>query len=193
MDFCYSGPMESAESAVAPYRRLGKPLSDGVGAVRYSTLQTKDDERARFGRHYYTRSGVVPRLERGLVDAMVEIFGAAQVRQPRIALPAQGGAIKHVARDATALWHRDALYSVIVQASGDDGSGDIENTQWVKSNWPGIESFTSGVYANTNFADAGADKVRAAYGGNYDRLVALKNKYDPTNLFRLNPNIQPRA
>jgi len=128
-----------------------------------------------------------------LIDAMIEIFDAAPVRQPRIALPAQGGAIKRVARDATALWHRDALVSVVFQASGDDGSGDIANTQWVRSNWPRIESFTSGVYANTNFADSGADRVRAAYGGNYDRLVALKSKFDPDNLFRLNANIQPRA
>ena len=192
-DVCYSGPMESAERALAPYRQLGKPLSDDLKAVRYTELQTQDDERARFGRHYYTRSGLVPRLERDLVDTMIEIFGAAQVRQPRIALPAQGGAIKRVARDATALWHRDTLHSVIFQASGDDGSGDTENTQWVKSNWPTVERFTSGVYANTNFADSGADKVRAAYGGNYDRLVALKNKYDPANLFRLNANIQPHA
>ena len=193
MDVCYSGPMQSAEGALAPYRKLGKPLSDGVGAVRYTTLQTKDDERARFGRHYYTRSGVVPRLERGLVDAIAEIYGEAQVRLPRIALPAQGGAIKRIARDATALWHRDVLHSVIVQASGDDGSGNTENIEWVKANWPAVESFTSGFYANTNLADAGAGRIRGAYGGNYDRLVALKSKYDSTNLFRLNANIQPRA
>ena len=193
MDFCYSGRMESAESAVAPYRRLGKPLNDRVGAVRYTALQTKDDERARFGRHYYTRSGVVTRLDPGLLDAIIDVFGAAQVRQPRIALPAQGGAIKRVARDATALWHRDVLHSVIVQASGDDGSGDAENTAWVKANWPAIESFTSGFYANINLADVGADRIRGAYGGNYDRLVTLKNKYDPGNLFRLNANIQPVA
>jgi hypothetical protein len=172
---------------------LGKPLSDGLAAVQYTKLQTKDDERARFGRHYYTRSGVAPRLERGLLDAIVEIYGESQVRQPRIALPAQGGAIKRIARDATALWHRDVLHSVIMQASGDDGSGDAENTEWVKSNWPTVEAFTSGVYANTNLADVGAGRIRAVYGGNYDRLVTLKNKYDPTNLFRLNANIQPRA
>lgn len=148
---------------------------------------------ARFGRHYYTRSGVVPRLERGLIDAIVEMYGEAQVRQPRIAMPAQGGAIKRIARDATALWHRDVLHSVIYQASGDDGSGDAENIEWVKFSWPAVEGFTFGYYANTNLADVGAGRVRAAYGGNDDRLVALKSKYDSGNLFRLNANIQPRA
>ncbi len=66
-----------------------------------------------------------------------------------------------------------------------------ENIEWVKSNWPAVEGFTSGFYANTNLADVAAGRVRAAYGGNYDRLVALKTHYDPTNLFRLNANIQP--
>ena len=191
MDVCYSGPMQSAEQVLAPYRSLGKPLSDGLAPVHYSKLQTKDDERARFGRHYYTRSGILTQLEGGLIDAIVEVFGAAQVRQPRIALPAQGGAIKRIARDATALWHRDAQFSVIFQTSGDDGSGNAENTEWVKSNWPAVEGFTSGFYANTNLADVAAGRVRAAYGGNFDRLVALKTRYDPTNLFRLNANIQP--
>ena len=193
LDFCYSGPLEAAERTLAPYLRLGKPLRGDLKSVRYTELQTQDDERARFGRHYYTRSGLTKRIEPGLIDVMVEVFDAAQVRQPRFALPAWGGAIKRVPRDATALWHRDVLFSVILQASGDDGSGDVENTQWVKSNWPRIEGFTSGVYANTNLADSGADRARGVYGGNYDRLVALKSKFDPDNLFRLNANIQPRA
>ena len=193
LDVCYCGSMQSAEAALAPYRRLGKLLNDGVAPVQYTKLQTKDDERARFGRHYYTRSGVIARLEPGLIDTIIEIFDAAQVRQPRIALPSQGGAIKRVAKDATAFWHRDILHSVILQASGDDATGDAENTEWVRSNWPAIEPFTSGFYANVNIADVGADRVRGAYGGNYDRLVALKNRYDPTNLFRLNANVRPRA
>ncbi len=191
LDTCYSGPMQSAESVLAPYRRLGKPLKDGLGPVHYVKLQTQDDERARFGRHYYTRSGVVSRAEPGLVDAIVEVYGAAQVRQPRIALPAQGGAISRIARDATALWHRDVLYSVIFQTSSDDATDNAENVEWVRSNWAAVESFTSGHYANQNVADAAASRNRGAYGGNYDRLVTLKNKYDPTNLFRMNANIQP--
>lgn len=193
VDVCYSGLHENAERELAPYRRLGKPLRDELGFTRYHQLQTKDDERARFGRRYYTRSGVVSRLENGLVDVIVEIFGAAKVRQPRIALPAQGGATNQVPRDATALWHRDVLHSVIVQTTGDDAAFDGENIEWVRSNWPAVESFTSGFYANVNLADVGADRIRGAYGGNYDRLVTLKGKYDPANLFRLNPNIRPRA
>ena len=132
-----------------------------------------------------------PALEPGLVDAIVEVYGAAQVRQPRIALPAQGGAISRIARDATALWHRDALFSVIFQTSSDDATDNAENIEWVRSNWAAVESFTSGHYANQNVADVAAGRNRAAYGGNYDRLVALKTRYDPTNLFRLNANIQP--
>ena len=193
LDTCYSGSMQSAESVLAPYRRLGKPLDDGLGPVHYVTLQTQDDERARFGRHYYTRSGVVSRVEPSLVDAIVDAYGAAQVREPRIAMPAHGGAMSRIARESTALWHRDALHTVLFQTSSDDATDNAENVEWVRSSWSAVESFISGYYANQNVADAAAGRNRGAYGGNYDRLVTLKNKYDPTNLFRMNANIQPTA
>jgi FAD/FMN-containing dehydrogenase len=191
LDVCYSGPMETAERALAPYRRLGKPLRDELGPMKYAHLQTKDDERARRGRHYYTKSGFVKQLESSLIDVIVDTFGGASVRMPRVALPAHGGAIGRVKRDATAFWHRDALHSVILQVSGDDAFGDAQNIEWVKASWPAIEASTTGFYVNTNPTDVTDDRMRGAYGGNYDRLVALKNKYDPANLFRLNANVKP--
>jgi len=193
LDVCYSGSMQSAERALAPYLRLGKPLRDELGPMKYTHLQTKDDERARIGRHYYTKSGFVKQLENNLIDVIINTFAGAPVRMPRVAIPAHGGAIGRVARDATAFWHRDAGHSVILQVSGDDSSGDAQNTEWVKARWPAIEASTTGFYANINPTDVADDQLRGAYGGNYDRLVALKNKYDPTNLFRLNANVRPRT
>ena len=96
-------------------------------------------------------------------------------------------------RDATAFWHRGALYSVILQTSGDDPAEDAANVGWARSQWPLLEKFTSGFYANTNLSEIASARVREAYGGNYERLLSLKRKYDPTNLFRLNANIDPRA
>jgi hypothetical protein len=155
-------------------------------------LQTKDDERARFGRRYYTKSGVVKRLERDLIDVVIAAFESSQASQPRVAMPAHGGAIWRVPRDATALWHRDVLHSVILQTSSDDSSLDERNVGWVKARWPEVEPYTSGVYANVNVMDAKGDPARMAFGGNYERLATLKNRYDPTNLFRLNANVRPR-
>ncbi len=193
LDVCYSGAMASAERTLAPYRGLAKLLSDDVGPTSYVRLQSKDDERARFGRRYYTKSGVVRRLEPDLIDVIIDAFESSQAPQPRVAMPAHGGAIGRVPREATALWHRDVLHSVILQVSGDDPSQDEKNVGWVKARWPDVEAFTTGVYANVNVMDMTADPARAAFGGNYERMVTLKTRYDPGNLFRLNANVRPRA
>jgi FAD/FMN-containing dehydrogenase len=193
LDVCLTEGLESADAVLAPYRRLGKPLKDAVGPVHYVQLQTQDDERARIGGRYYTKSGFVDRLDDGLVDTMLEIIGSAPVSRARISMPPKGAAVDRVARDATAFWHRGALYSVILQTSGDDPAEDAGNVGWARSQWPVLEKFTAGFYANTNLSEIPSARVRDAYGGNYDRLLSLKRKYDPTNLFRLNANIDPKG
>ena len=193
LDVCCSEGLESAEATLAPYRQLGRPIKDAVGPVKYVQLQTQDDERARIGGRYYTKSGFANRLDHDLIDAMLEVIKGAPVPRPRIAMPPKGGAVDRVAGDATAFWHRGALYSVILQTSGDDPAEDAGNVGWAKSQWPLLEKFTSGFYANTNLSEIASARVREAYGGNYERLLSLKRKYDPTNLFRLNANIDPRA
>jgi FAD/FMN-containing dehydrogenase len=191
LDVCLTEGLESADAALAPYRRLGKPLKDEVGPVHYVQLQTQDDERARIGGRYYTKSGFVDQINGDLVDTMLEVIGGAPVPRARIAMPPKGAAVDRIARDATAFWHRGALYSVLLQASGDEPAEDAANVGWARSQWPALEKFTTGFYANTNLSETPAARVREAYGGNYERLLSLKRKYDPTNLFRLNANIDP--
>jgi FAD/FMN-containing dehydrogenase len=193
MDVCCSENLDSADSALAPYRKLGKATEDNVGFVPYVKLQTKDDERARIGGRYYSKSGIVSRLDNDLIDAALEIIAGATVPRARIALPPKGGAVDRMKRDAMAFWHRGDLYSMILQTSGDDPAEDAGNLAWGRAQWPVLEKFTSGFYANTNLSEMPSSRVREAYGGNYDRLLSLKRKYDPTNLFRLNANIDPRG
>jgi FAD/FMN-containing dehydrogenase len=161
--------------------------------VRYIQLQTQDDERARIGGRYYTKTGFADRLEDDLIDLMLETISGATIPRPRIAMPPRGGAVQRVAPDAMAFWHRRSLYSVILQTSGDDPADDAGNVGWAKAKWPALESFTKGFYANTNLSEMPAERVGEAYGGNLERLIALKTRYDPTNLFRLNANIRPHA
>ena len=194
LDVCCSDSEKASEAALAPYRKLGKPLRDEIGRVPYLQLQTQDDEgRARIGGRYYTKSGFMDRFDDGLIDAMVETMAGAPDVWPRIALPPKGGAIGRVARDATAFWHRGALYSVILQTANADPAGDAATVEWAKASWPALQAFTKGFYANQYLSESATDRVNETYGGNYDRLVALKTRYDPTNLFRLNANIRPRA
>ncbi len=192
LDVCLSEGLASADSTLAPFRRLGKPLKDAVGPVHYVQLQTQDDERARIGGRYYTKSGFVDQLNDDLVETMLDIIGSAPVPRARIAVPPKGAAVGRVARDATAFWHRNVPYSLILQASGDEAAEDAANVGWARSQWPALEKFTAGFYANTNLTEIPSARVREAYGGNYERLLTLKRKYDPSNLFRLNANIDPR-
>jgi FAD/FMN-containing dehydrogenase len=192
-DVCCSDTPAAAESALAPYRKLGKALRDDVKPRQYAALQTQDDERARIGGRYYTKSGFMNRLEDDFIGAAVEMVASATIPRPRIAMPPKGGAVERVAPEATAFWHRKALYSVVLQTSGDVPADDAANVAWARASWPTVESFTKGFYANTNLSEMPADRVNETYGGNYDRLVALKARLDPTNLFRMNANIRPRA
>jgi hypothetical protein len=192
-DVCCSEEPASADAILAPYRRLGKAIQDEVTPTQYVRLQTQDDERAHKGGRYYTKSGFVKHLDDELIDTAVEMIKGATVPRPRIAFPSKGGAIERVSRDATAFFYRDALYSLLLQAAGEDRNEDAGNVGWARSQWPMLEKFTSGFYANTNLSEMPADRVREAYGGNYERLLSLKRKYDPTNLFRLNANIDPAA
>jgi hypothetical protein len=104
-----------------------------------------------------------------------------------------GGAIGRVPGDATAYANQDATYDCFPISIWQNPTEDERNIGWARELWTAMRPFsTGGVYVN-NLGDEGEDRVRAAYGGNYDRLVELKTKYDPTNLFRLNQNIKPRA
>ena len=193
LDVCCSDAPAAADAALAPYRKLGKAVADDVMRVRYTQLQTQDDERARIGGRYYTKSGFADTLTDGLIDVMLDTIGGATVPRARIAMPPKGGVIERIAPDATAFWHRSALYSVLLQTSGDEPAEDAANIAWAKAKWPALEAHTKGFYANTNLSEMTTDRVSEAYGGNHARLTELKTRYDPTNLFRLNANVRPRT
>ena len=104
------------------------------------------------------------------------------------------GAFNRVARDATAFWNRDARSTLIVQAFWDDprdSAASEAHMGWSRATFDRLSPFTKGFYVNTLAADDASQRIRATYGDNYPRLVALKRRYDPTNLFRRNANIDP--
>ena len=133
------------------------------------------------------------RLDDDLIDAMLEIISSALVPRARIAMPPKGAAVDRVPRDATAFWHREAKHSVMMIGFWDEPSAAAGCMQWVKAGWKGVEPLTDGFYVNEIAHDDPAHRVLATYGGNYDRLVALKKRYDPSNLLRMNANVQPRT
>jgi hypothetical protein len=188
---CYIGPIEEAERVLHPIRRFGRPLSDQVGRVAYTELQAAGDAFFPIGLRFYWKSHLLTEINGDMVEATVSHFD--KVLSPRSTLIFQqfGGALGRVGRSETAFWHRDVQWDNFATAAWTEPAESDVQVQWVREWWDLMKPFSmGGEYAN-NLGDEGEDRVRASYGGNYVRLVALKNKYDPTNFFRLNANIVP--
>jgi hypothetical protein len=192
-DVCYSGPVQQAERVLQPLRSFRKPIKDGLAPASYVSLQASGDVASAAGRGYYERSGFLRRLDPGLIDASLAIMDEPQAKGS-IVFWAHGGAVSRVKPEATAVWHRDAVRSLLVDADWNDPHDERARDagmQWARDTWHKLEPFTDGFYVNTMAGDDPRARVRSTYGGNYPRLVQLKAKYDPTNLFHLNANVPP--
>ena len=188
---CYSGPENDAERVLAPIRKLGNPLADGFEAMDYVALQKSgdvDDPRARAS---YLKSGFITEMPAGLISAIVDGLEGHPDRTTGVFYQQSGGAIGRVANDATAFSHRDAIGNLLSAVNWAFGEDPTEHIAWERQYWSTLEPFTKGFYTNDLEIDETAGGVNANFRENYDRLVAIKNKYDPGNLFRLNANIQP--
>jgi FAD/FMN-containing dehydrogenase len=193
---CYSGPLDKAEEAVKPLRQFG-PVVDALRPAKYVELQAAQDRGASAGRGYYERSGFVTRMVPELIDAAVDCMESAEPPGARMVFSGDcGGAFTRVARDATAFWNRDARITLIVQGDWDDPRDTAAaeaHMRWARATFDRLAPHTKGFYVNTIAVDDPHQRVRASYGDNYARLVALKRKYDPANLFHRNANIDPAA
>ncbi len=174
---CYSGPAERAERVVAPLRSLGQPLADTVGPVPYTVLQSMYDAGSPPGERNYWKSGFLRELHDEAIDALIEHLG---------------GAIARVPEDDTAFVGRSAGFNALIVAAWQDRSDDYTSIAWARRAHQALAPHLhGGVYVNYLTGDPG-DRVEAAYGAaRYARLTALKRKYDPDNVFRLNQNIRP--
>jgi FAD/FMN-containing dehydrogenase len=192
IEVCYSGPPEGAERALAPVRKAGKPMSDGIKTMDYERVQRVNDVTDTRAIASYMKSGFVSKIPGKLVSALVEGLHGDPRRMTIAFFQHCGGASGRVTESATAFAHRDAIGNMMAVAGwplGADGASDhIEAT---RRYWTTLEPFTRGFYVNDMPREATAQQINANYRGNYDKLVALKAKYDPTNLFRLNANIAP--
>jgi FAD/FMN-containing dehydrogenase len=189
----YCGPLDEGEKVLQPLRDLG-PLADQVGPMPYPKLQSMLDEGFPAGLHVYWRSNFL----RGIPDeAIAEMTGHfEQVTSPLSALMLEplGGAVGRVGLEDTAFHHRDAAYNLAVIARWQDPKEADRHIAWTRTAHQAMDRFTTGGTYVNYLGEEGQDRVRAAYGeSKYRRLVALKDTYDPTNLFRRNQNIQPTA
>jgi FAD/FMN-containing dehydrogenase len=190
---CYIGPVEEGERVLRPLRSFGQPTQDTVAPTTYAALQIGVDPLFPRGRRYYWKSHYLREIGDAAVDTLLEQFARVPSPMSLLVLQAVGGAAGRVGATETAYAHRDARYDCIPAAIWEDPAADEANIAWSRGVWEAMTPFaTGGVYVNS-LGDEGEERIRAAYGPNYARLVALKARYDPENLFRLNQNLRPAA
>ena len=191
-DSCYSGPAEQAEKALAPLRKLGTPLKDGVRPIDYVAIQRSNDRTDPRNEGMYLKSGFIDAFPEEIGRTLVEGFEPHPDRGTTVFFQHAGGAIGRVPAEATAYPHRRATHNMFALVSWPLTSDATPHVQYIKSYWAKLERHTNGYYTN-EVADEGQNVIDDNYQGNLPRLQQVKAKYDPTNLFRLNANVQPRA
>jgi FAD/FMN-containing dehydrogenase len=189
---CYTGPVTRGETVLRPVREFGPPIADLISHMPYAAVQRTFDPTAPPGLLNYWKSSFVPVLSTEATDAMVAAYAAVPSSLSSVIVEHLGGAVSRVGERDTAFSHRRMSYAITAASLWRDASESEKNIGWTRRLWEAISTpTTDAVYANYLSHDEGEGRVRAAYGANYERLVAVKNNYDPTNLFRVNQNIKP--
>jgi FAD/FMN-containing dehydrogenase len=187
---CYCGDLAEGERVLAPLRKFGPPIADLIQPMPYSGLFALVDEAFREGRSLYMKGTGVNALSDEAIDALVDSAEGMTSPLAQIFVMPVRGAASRVGVSDTAFAYREEHYEILHIAVWED-DGRERHVQWARESWQMLQRFAS-QRGYVNFIDdEGTARVRAAYGPNYERLVALKTKYDPDNVFHLNQNIKP--
>jgi FAD/FMN-containing dehydrogenase len=189
---CYSGPASKADEVLAPFRKLGKPVYESVAAIDYVDIQRSWDNTDPRNVGLYQKGGFINEFPGELVDQLLDGFEGDPGRNTTLYFQHSGGAIGRVAVDATAFAHRNSATNMLVFIDWPVDNDPTQHIDYIRRYWKTVEAFTDGYYTNDG-SDRTQQVENANYQGNFDRLRQLKETYDPTNLFRLNANIDPTA
>ncbi|WP_407149334.1 FAD-binding oxidoreductase [Bradyrhizobium sp. ORS 86] len=189
---CYVGPIDEGERVVKPLRAYGAPIQDEIAPRPYVEIQAAGDPLFPRGRRYYWKAQFLRELSDAAIDTLLASYATAAA-ESLLVLQHVGGAIARIPVSATPYANRDALYDCFPISIWDDPAEDAARIRWARELWEAMRPFsTGGVYAN-NLGEEGTERIEAAYGENFARLVALKTKYDPANFFQSNQNIKPAS
>lgn len=191
LDVCWSGSAAGYEKAMQPYQVLGDPLANGVKAVDYVALQRSGDSTDARSWASYLKGGFIEGFKPGLIDSLLDAMEPHPDRSTIVIFQHSGGAINQVAPDATAFPHRYASHNMIPMVSWRQGTPRDEHVRYIKSLWSQLQPFTYGFYTVEVDDDHDVSAMNRNYQANYPRLVGIKKRYDPDNIFRLNANVTP--
>jgi FAD binding domain/Berberine and berberine like len=188
---CYCGPLDQGEEVIRPLRSFGFPIEDLLGPMPYVAQQRIMDDGFPAGSYYYTKAGSLPDLTDEAIEVLAEYAATKPSPQSGVLVQSVCGAASRVAPDATAFPHRRFPYAPVIVSQWLGAANSEKNIAWARDFWKALHSFAGGgVYVN-DLSDIDGERMRVAYGANYDRLATLKKKYDPGNFFCLNPNVKP--
>jgi FAD/FMN-containing dehydrogenase len=187
---CYHGQPGDGEELIAPLRRLGPPMDDGIRLMSYPEVQRIFAE-IPFGLENYWKGHFINEMTDEVIDATVRSFDDVTSDHSAILIEAPHGAVRRVRENATAFGQRQAAYNASALAVWEGGERD-RHIGWARAYADAVLPYASGGYVNYLGDDASEGDVRGAYGRErYERLARLKQRYDPSNMFRFNSNILP--
>lgn len=188
----YNGPLDEGERVIRPVREYGPPLVDQIGPMPYTTVQTMFDPLAPPGRQYYVKAPFLREIQDGAIEVLVDRFAEVPSPYTLIILQQKSGAMARGRADQTAFGHREDQFAAVLFSGWDDPAEAEANIAWTRRLAQDLEPFgAGGEYINDLGPQETPDHLRVSFGANYGRLVQLKNKWDPTNLFRHTQNIKP--
>jgi FAD/FMN-containing dehydrogenase len=190
---CDTGPVEEAKKRAARIKGYGSPVGDVIQPRTYVSQQSLLDATQPKGRRYYWKSEYLAQLE-------PELFAKSIAHAERMVSPHSailifplGGALNQVSDQHSAVGNRDAKFVLNITASWEKPEDDDANIAWARGAWQEMKDFsTGGTYINFLTEEEGDERIHDAFRSNYERLVEIKTRFDPNNLFRRNKNVRPR-
>lgn len=191
----YFGDPSNVDRVLKPLRDFGNAISDRVIPIEYLKIQKVADDGVNApGKRRYAKGGFLREVNDDLITTVIERIEPMASRSFSVGLLPMDGAPARVGAEDTVWAHRDASFNIDSTSTWDAANTDVdeENISWNRAYWNDVEPFTRGFYVN-QLIDEDQGQVNSNYGSNHARLVQVKNKYDPTNFFRLNANVRPNA
>jgi FAD/FMN-containing dehydrogenase len=188
---CWAGPLEQGEQALKPFHDVAPVVAEFVGPMPYPALNAAFDALVPPGLQHYWKASFVTELTDDAISAHAEHGPEVPVVNSTVHIYPINGAVHRVASEDTAFAYRDANFATVIAGMWPDPAQNEANTKWVRDYYDATAPHSEeGGYINF-MAEDDQGRIKANYKGNYERLVDVKRKYDPDNLFHLNQNIKP--
>jgi FAD/FMN-containing dehydrogenase len=189
--WCYTGDLNKAEDVFKPIRKVATPAIDFVGPIPLPALQNMFDWIYPPGLQWYWNADFFTEINDELIEQHVEQARQLPTLHSTTHFYPVNGAAHRVGKNDTAWSFREAIFSQVIAAVDPDPANNERMIQWAKGYWQAMHPYSAGGGYVNMIMDEGEERVKAAYRDNYPRLSAIKQKYDPDNLFRVNQNIKP--